>query len=98
MRKERSRMSKKIDAEYIVTLNPCTCRFDNFKKEYDTSSFTMSEFLDLDKITHFDKLWVFFRSIDVKTIPLVAADFAERALANYEKLYPSDDRVRKAIE
>ena len=89
---------KQIDLSYITKLNPCTDRFDNYKNHYSEWSGNLSEFLDLTDITHKDKLWVFFRSIERKTIQLVASDFAESVLHFFESKYPNDKRPRLAIE
>ena len=89
---------KQINTKYLESLYPCSDRLDNWKLYNDAFEGTLLEFLDLENITHSDKLWVFFRSIDKKVIPLVAANFAERVIYVYESNYPNDLRPRKAIE
>lgn len=89
---------KIITTEYIKSLNPCSDRVDNWLEHYPNFEGTLKEFLDLDKITHKDKLWIYFKSIDKDNISLVAADFAEEVLHLYEEKYPNDLRPRKAIE
>ncbi len=87
-----------ITKDYLKSLSPCEDRYKHYLSHYKDWSGTLEEFLDLPKLTHNDKKWVFFRSIDKSQLRLVAADFAERVLHLFENKYPSDDRPRKAIE
>lgn len=87
-----------INLKYIKSLNPCDDRLNNYIKHHKNFKGSLVQFLNLTKITHNDKLWVFFKSIPKDQIKLVAADFAESVLHIYEKQYPNDSRPRKAIE
>lgn len=51
----------KIDTKYILSLNPCRDRLDNYLKHYKDFSGSLIDFLNLDKITWEDKIWVLFR-------------------------------------
>lgn len=95
MKKNKDRI---ITSDYIASLNPCQDRFDNWSKHYPKWKGPLSRFLGLKKITYTDKMWVFFRTINRTSIPLVAADFAERTLSIYESAFPNDLRPRRAIE
>jgi hypothetical protein len=97
-RKPQAKSKILVNTSYIQNLKPCQDRFDNWTAHYLGWRGNLSDFLELTHITSADKCWVFFRSIDIKTIPLVSADIAELTLANYEKAYPGDKRVRAAIE
>jgi cytoskeletal protein RodZ len=87
-----------IDKDYLKSFSPCKDRYKHYLENYSSWSGTLKEFLDLPKLTHADKKWVFFRSIPIEKLQLVAADFAERVLHIYESKYPNDNRPRKAIE
>ena len=87
-----------ITKDYLKSLSPCEDRYEHYLTHYKDWSGTLEEFLDLPKLTHNDKKWVFVRSIHKNKLRLVAADFAERVLHIYESKYPNDDRPRKAIE
>src|SRR5271166_3971504 len=87
-----------ITTQYIRKLNPCEDRLDNWNLNYKDFNGSLLEFLDLDKITHEDKVWVYFRSINPELIPTIAADMAELVLHIFEKEYPNDLKPRKAIE
>jgi len=57
----------KINTELIKKFKPCQDRMDNFEKEYPNYNEELSDFLQLDKITFVDKIWV---SVRVKNNPL----------------------------
>ena len=61
-------------------------------------SITALQILDLPILTD-DKLWAVLREpfFSGKEMMLLAADFAERALPNFEREYPNDSRPRDAI-
>lgn len=85
----------KINTAYLETLKPCTSRFNHWKEVNSTFEGSLAEFLDLTNISHEDKIWVYFRSIDKAKAPLVAADLSESVLGDK---YPEDKRPRLAIE
>ncbi len=91
-----------INTKIISELNPCTNRFDNWKKHYDTKTLSKpmsyAQFLGLRNITQHDKIWVCFRLMDKDLLRFAAADIAELVLPIYEKAYPNDLRPRQAIE
>jgi hypothetical protein len=55
------------------------------------------EFLDLPKISHSDKVWVFVRFIPAEKKQKFAIDVAESVLHIFEEKYPDDKRPREAI-
>jgi len=87
-----------ITKDYLKSLKPCEDRYTHYLEHYKDWSGTLEEFLDLKELNHEDKKWVCFKSLDKSSLPLIAADFAERVLHIYEGKYPNDDRPRKAIE
>ncbi len=86
-----------INLEYVKSLNPCADRLKNAEEHYKDLEISLHDFLDLNKITHQDKLWIYFRSIPQELIGKVAADLAEEVLHLYESVYPNDHRPRNAI-
>lgn len=88
----------KINLETIQKLNPCQDRLDNYKNNYDTNDFTLEEFLNLDKITYTDKVWVATGLFTKKQNVLWSIKCAESVLHLFESLYPEDKRPRDAIE
>ena len=87
-----------ITKEYLKSLRPCADRFENYLCHYAKWSGSLAEFLELEKISHTDKVWVFTRSIDKEKQRLFAADCAESVLHIFESKYPNDDRPRKVIQ
>ncbi len=91
-----------INTKIISELNPCTNRFDNWKKHYDTKTLSKpmsyAQFLGLRNITQHDKIWICFRLMDKDLLRFASADIAELVLPIYEKSYPNDLRPRQAIE
>lgn len=53
----------KITKEFLEGLNPCADRWKNYLKYYSDWTGSLAEFLELDKITTEDKLWVFTRPV-----------------------------------
>ena len=88
----------KINTSYLESLRPCQDRLNNWREHYLNFEGTLEEFLNLENISHKDKVWVFFRSIPKPIISKVAADMAESVLSIFELAYPEDLRPRKAIE
>jgi hypothetical protein len=56
---------KIINTDYILSLNPCKDRKENYLKHYRRFSGTLIEFLDLDKISHTDKIWVLTKNYNL---------------------------------
>lgn len=57
-----------INSETLRQLNPCSDRFNNWKKYYKHTNCTIIEFLSLDKITFNDKMWVLTQVLDSKIL------------------------------
>jgi hypothetical protein len=90
----------KITNEYIASLNPCGDRHENYLKYYKDTEYSIREFIELDKISYTDKIWVLLEKnslLNINQKIILAADFAERVLPIFEKKYPDDDRPRKAL-
>ena len=51
----------KINIETITRFNPCKDRLDNYLSYYSQFDGSLSEFLNLDKITFRDKVWISVR-------------------------------------
>lgn len=89
-----------IDKQFLKSLDPCTDRWENYLEHYSDWSGTRLEFLELEKISDRDKLWVMLRpeTLSEKQLHLLACDFAESVLHFFENEYPNDNRPRQAIE
>ena len=87
-----------INKEFLKELKPCTERYKNFLEHYADFSGTMVEFLDLDKITYKDKIWVIKKAIKRNVLKQWAVLCAESVLPIFEKTYPNDKRPRDCIE
>ena len=53
----------KITKKFIEQFEPCSDRWQNYLNHYSEWSGTFLEFLELDKISSKDKVWVFSRNI-----------------------------------
>ena len=51
-------MKIKVNLKTILALNPCENRLDNYREHYSKFSGDIIDFLELDKITARDKVWV----------------------------------------
>ena len=59
----------KVNLDIILAMNPCSDRIDNYRNEYGAVTFTLIDFLELDKITAQDKQWV------IRRLPEITQDF-----------------------
>ena len=87
-----------INKEFLKELKPCTERYKNFLEHYADFSGTMVEFLDLDKITYKDKIWVIKLVVKREILEQWAILCAESVLYIFEKECPNDKRPRDCIE
>jgi len=53
-----------INKEFLKSLSPCKDRWKNYLKYYDNFSGSLSEFMELDKISVDDKFWLFTKEIN----------------------------------
>jgi hypothetical protein len=89
---------RKINDEVIKASGLREYRFNNYLKHYKQEEFTCAQFLGLEKISFDDKMWVFFSLMDKSSLRFASAEIARLALDSYERIYPNDNRPRKAIE
>lgn len=68
----------RITKDFLKSLSPCQSRWINYLKHYSTFSGSLLDFLNLDKITPVDKLWVFTRKIEDPKIERLQRMFAVR--------------------
>ena len=88
-----------VNVEIIRDMKPCEERFDkNFLVYYPEFDGTFEQFLDLDKITYADKIWVARRLLNKNQLVHWAVLCAQSVLSIYENKYPNDNRVRDCIE
>ncbi len=63
-----------INTEVIKKLNPCEDRFNNWLMHYSNFNGDILEFLDLDKITAQDKIWLSVRLLPREQLEYFAID------------------------
>jgi len=80
----------KINRKIIEKLKPCKDRLENYIEHYGDRTFDVIEFLQLDGITHRDKLWVVLRLVDHDTKVVFAMDCALTAIAANTAVYSVD--------
>lgn len=66
----------RINLQIIKELNPCLDRLENFSWHYRKFDGTVAEFLDLENITHKDKLWVLLGLLPRNLVEIFAIDCA----------------------
>ena len=69
-------MKLKINTDKIKALNPCQARYDNWLKHYDNFNGNILKFLELEKITPRDKIWVSVRVLPKELVEIFAIDCA----------------------
>jgi hypothetical protein len=65
-----------INTDKIKSFNPCKDRFDNWVEQYGDFNGDILDFLDLDKITETDKIWVAVRVLPREQVEYFAIDSA----------------------
>lgn len=80
-------MKIRINTEIIKGLKPCRYRMDNWREHYNSFDGDIIEFLELDKITHSDKLWVTVRLISQEMRVVFALDCAFSATDSVAAYY-----------
>lgn len=87
-----------INKEIISNFKPCKERFDVFLDAYSDFNGSFDEFLDLDKISYQDKIWVSQRVLNKNQLIHFGLLCAESVLNIFEKKYPQDKRVSDCIQ
>src|ERR1022692_4227840 len=89
----------RVTVNSLKALNPCKDRFDNnFLIYYPEFNGSFDEFIDLDKISYEDKIWVSRRLLNKNQLVHFGLLCAESVLYIFEEKYPEDKRVRDCIE
>jgi len=91
---------KTINRKYVESLNPCESRWRNALKYYKDFNGTVLQFLRLRNINVSDKFWVVLqdRILPNNILNEFACRCAEHVLPIFEKKFPFEKRIRKAIE
>ena len=91
---------KTINLQVIKSFEPCVEGLENFIKHHKDFSGTALELLELENVPAKDKFWLLLREefIPENDLHELACKFAESVLHLFEKEYPNDLRLRKAIE
>ena len=87
-----------INTEVLKNLKPCTSRFKNWLEYYADFSGSFEEFIQLEKISYEDKVWVSRQLVPTKQLLTWAVLCAESVLHIFEAKYPNDKRVSDCIE
>jgi hypothetical protein len=75
-------MKIKINTKIISKLDPCANRFENWKRHYgNVETIDALQFLELDKISYQDKLWVLLRLVPRDVVEYFVFDMAVDAAA-----------------
>jgi len=72
---------KQINTEILKSLNPCEDRYKVWLEHYKNFNGTILEFLDLDRISAQDKIWVAIRMMPRFLVEVFAIDCAFSAYA-----------------
>lgn len=86
----------KINTEIIRKLSPCKERFNVYLKHYAEFDGSMVDFLELDKITAEDKIWVSVRVLPRFLVEVFAIDCAFAA-AGYADAAAADSAAYVAV-
>jgi hypothetical protein len=89
-----------ITPELVLSLNPCWEYTPVRLKQLLGKGKTLLEVLDMKNVPPQDIVWFFLHKeiLPVKTLQLLALDFAKHVLPIYEKQCSNDKRPRKAIQ
>lgn len=68
-----------INKEIIKSLEPCANRHENYLRHYPDFEGCLEEFLDLEQISHADKIWVSVRVMPRFLVECFAIDCAVSA-------------------
>ena len=90
-------MNIQINTEKLKELNPCVDRFKNWLEHYSEFCGSFNEFLDLDKITYDDKMFVIKKLIPKEILVKWAILCAESVLHFFERKFPNDKRPGDCI-
>jgi hypothetical protein len=88
----------KINKDIIEKLKPCKERYNNYLKHYSDFDGDLSEFIKLENITYYDKVWVFVKLTTKEQNVKWAALCAKSVLHIFEEKHPNDKRPRQAID
>jgi hypothetical protein len=86
-----------INKEILTKFKPCKDRFDNYLSNYPDFNGSFGDFLDLDKITYEDKIWVAKKVLNKNQLVHFGLLCAESVLNIFETKYPEDKRVGDCI-
>ena len=90
-------MNIQINTKKLKELKPCADRFKNSLKHYREFCGSFNEFLDLDKITYDDKVFVIKKLVPKEVLVKWAILCAESVLHFFERKFPNDKRPRDCI-
>jgi hypothetical protein len=86
-----------INKEVISKFNPCKERFDMFLENYSDFNGSFDEFIDLNKITYEDKIWVAKKVLNRNQLVHFGLLCAKSVLNIFETKYPEDKTVSDCI-
>jgi hypothetical protein len=81
----------------IASLNPCTDRHNNYLQHYKDKEFSFDDFLDLENISYYDKVWVARIVLNKNQLVHWAILCAQSVLHIFENKQPNDKRPRECL-
>ena len=87
-----------VNNKTIKDLKPCAERYKNWLEHYQYWSGSFADFLDLDKISYEDKVWVSKKLLSIDELTKWSILCAESVLPIFEARYPDDKRPRECVE
>jgi len=82
-----------INKEVLKSTAPCVERWKNYLEHYCEFNGPFDDFLNLDKISYDDKIWVAKKVLNINQLVHFAILCAESVLNIYEIKYPNDKRI-----
>lgn len=88
----------KINHDIIQAMEPCQSRYDNFKQHYPDFDGDHQDFLDLEKITYSDKIWVLAKLMTKNQYVLWAVLCAESVKHIFNDARPDDNQLNEVLD
>ena len=87
-----------INKEVLKSTKPCADRWKNYLEFYSDFNGSFDEFLELDKISHDDKIWVAKKVLNKNQLVHFATLCAQSVVQIYNERYPHDKRISDCVE
>ena len=87
-----------INKDIIKSLNPSLLKLNNYLYHYENFNGNLRDFLELDNIYYYNKVWIITKLFNRKQNVKFAILCAKSVIDVFEKKYPNDKRPRLALE